>query len=75
VVSKAKMNRVMMIQSSLICREINLLKASVCREIGFVKMNESSLLLGFSCVEILILKKKIYVCVGLMPGTKLYAMA
>jgi hypothetical protein len=61
-----------MIPYSLICREINLTKASVCREIGFMRMNESSLFLGFSCDEILILKKSLCLC---RPGTKSYTMA
>jgi hypothetical protein len=67
VVSKAKINRVTMIPSLLICREINLMKASVCQEIEFMGMNESSLCLGFSCDEILILKN-LYVCGGLVQN-------
>jgi hypothetical protein len=49
--------------SSLICQEINLLKGYICREIEFMKMNKSSLFLGFSWDKILILRN-IYVCVG-----------
>jgi hypothetical protein len=56
-----------MIPSSLICGEINLTKASVCREIEFMRMNESSLFVGFSCDEILILNN-LYVCVGLVQN-------
>jgi hypothetical protein len=64
------MNQVTMIPSLLICREINLTKASVCREIEFMRMKESSLCLGFSCDEILILKN-LYVCVGLVQNRTL----
>jgi hypothetical protein len=56
-----------MIPSFLICREINLTKASVFREIEFMSMKESSLCVGFYCDEILILKN-LYVCVGLVQN-------
>jgi hypothetical protein len=71
LVSKAKMNRVTMIPSSLICREINISKAWVCREIEFMRMNDGSLFLGFSCDQILILEKYLCLC---RPGTKSYVV-
>jgi hypothetical protein len=64
---RAKLNQVTMIPSSLICREINLTTASVFREIEFMRVIKSSLCVGFSCDEILILKN-IYVCVGLVQN-------
>jgi hypothetical protein len=58
---------VTVIQYSSICREIFFLKAIICREIEIMKTNESSLFVGFSYVEIFILKN-IFIYVGLVQN-------